>query len=55
MMRGHHDSPHFDPCAIPDAALDFMASCTPTGVNSTPNDGAAVWIAASPDPAATDR
>src|ERR1700730_18116542 len=30
------------------------ASCTPTGVNSTPNDGAAVWIAAKPpDPAGT--
>jgi hypothetical protein len=28
---------------------------TPTGVNSTPNDGATVWIAASPpEPAGTE-
>src|SRR5215216_1548996 len=31
------------------------ASCTPTGVTSTPNEGATVWIAASPpEPAGTD-
>jgi hypothetical protein len=35
--------------------LDLGTFRTPTGVNSTPNDGATVWIAAKPpDPAGTE-
>src|SRR5271166_1771339 len=49
-------SPPSDPRANSVMPLSIsLASFTPTGVNSTLNDGAAVWIAANPpDPAGTE-